>query len=301
MEPMGDEMTGMRASERAEGQAARLTVLGAPVDVVDMGEAIERIAGWVEARRKETGQGQPLESGGEQRTTLQMVTLQVVTLNPEMVMAARRDAELREAIVRAELVVADGVGVVWAARLAGAALRGRVTGVDLLDACARVAAERGFRLYLLGAGEGVARQAAERLMVRYSGLRIAGTFAGSPAMAEQSDICARIREAGADIVFVAYGAPAQERWIARTRGELGAAVAIGVGGAFDFVAGRVPRAPLWMRRLGLEWLYRLWREPWRWRRMLALPRFAGAVLLAQARQVGRWQTTFGRRGERLDE
>ncbi|MGZ3584431.1 MAG: WecB/TagA/CpsF family glycosyltransferase, partial [Ktedonobacterales bacterium] len=177
--------------------------------------------------------------------------------------------------------VADGAGVVWAARLGGATLRGRVTGIDLLDACAQVAAERGYRLFLLGAAEGVARQAAERLEARYPGLRIAGTFAGSPAAAEQGDICAHIREAGGDIVFVAYGAPAQELWIARTRGDLGAAVAIGVGGAFDFVAGRVPRAPSWMRHLGLEWLYRLWREPWRWRRMLALPRFAVAVLRAE--------------------
>ncbi len=298
MQPMSDEMVGMRSSttKATSNQHSRCMLLGLPVDVVDMREAVERIAGWVEARRARREQGQPLESGDGQR-----ITLQVVTLNPEMVMVARRDAALREAIVRADLVVADGVGVVWAARLAGAALRGRVTGVDLLDTCARVAAARGYRLFLLGAAEGGAQQAAERLMVRYSDLRIAGTFAGSPATAEQDAICARIREAGADIVFVAYGAPAQERWIARTRSELGAAVAIGVGGAFDFMAGRVPRAPQWMRHLGLEWLYRLWREPWRWRRMLALPRFAGAVLLAQARQARLWQAMFGRRVEHMGE
>ncbi|MGZ6352044.1 MAG: WecB/TagA/CpsF family glycosyltransferase [Ktedonobacterales bacterium] len=276
MKPMGNETTGMRASKVAGGQFERVMVLGLPVEVVDMGGAVERIVCWVEAGRREVEQGQPLASGDGGRTTCQ-----VVTLNPEMVMAARHDAELREAILRADLVVADGAGVVWAARLGGAALRGRVTGVDLLDACAQVAAERGYRLFLLGAAEGVARQAAERLEARYPGLRVTGTFAGSPAAAEQGDICARIREAGADIVFVAYGAPAQELWIARTRGDLGAAVAIGVGGAFDFVAGRVPRAPSWMRHLGLEWLYRLWREPWRWRRMLALPRFAVAVLRAE--------------------
>ncbi|HEX8036274.1 MAG TPA: WecB/TagA/CpsF family glycosyltransferase [Ktedonobacterales bacterium] len=290
MKPMGDETTGVGSSKVAGGQLGRFMVLGLPVDVVDMGGAVERIVCWVEAGRREVEQGQPLACGGGGRSACQ-----VVTLNPEMVMAARHDAELREAILRAELVVADGAGVVWAALLGGAALGGRVTGVDLLDACAQVAAERGYRLFLLGAAEGVARQAAERLEARYPGLRIAGAFAGSPAVAEQSEICARIREAGADIVFVAYGAPAQERWIARTRGDLGAAVAVGVGGAFDFVAGRVPRAPLWMRRLGLEWLYRLWREPWRWRRMLALPRFTVAVLRAGWPRV--WRALLWRRAE----
>jgi N-acetylglucosaminyldiphosphoundecaprenol N-acetyl-beta-D-mannosaminyltransferase len=294
MKPMGDETTGMRSSKVAGGQVGRCMVLGLPVDVVDMEGAVERVVCWVEAGRREVEQGQSLERVGGGRTACQ-----VVTLNPEMVMAAQRDGELREAILRAELVVADGAGVVWAARLGGASLPGRVTGVDLLDACARVAAERGYRLFLLGAAEGVARQAAERLEARYPGLRIAGTFAGSPAAAEQGEICVRIREAGADMVFVAYGAPAQERWIARTRGDLGAAVAIGVGGAFDFVAGRVPRAPLWMRRLGLEWLYRLWREPWRWRRMLALPRFAVAVARAEWPRV--WRALLRRRAEHTRE
>lgn len=280
----------------AKGQPERFTLLGLPVDLVDMESAVERIAGHVEARRMTRKQGQPLESGGGRRTTFQ-----VVTLNPEMVMAAQRDAALREAIVGADIVVADGAGVVWAARLGGAALRGRVTGVDLLDSCAALAAKRGYRLFLLGAGEGVARQAAAQLEARYAGLRVAGTFGGSPAVAEQSDICARIRGAGADIVFVAYGAPAQERWIARARGDLGAAVAIGVGGAFDFLAGRVPRAPLWMRRIGMEWLYRLWREPWRWRRMLALPRFAVAVLLAQAQRLRVWRALRRRRAEHTRE
>lgn len=296
MKPMGDETMGVPPRKVVGGQLGRLMVLGLPVDIVDMGGAVERIACCVEARRREVeqGSGQALARGGVGRPTCQ-----VVTLNPEMVMAAQHDAELREAILRADLVVADGAGVVWAAWLAGATLRGRVTGVDLLDVCAQVAAERGYRLFLLGAAEGVARQAAERLEARYPDLYIVGAFAGSPAAAEQSEICARIREAGADIVFVAYGAPAQELWIARTRGDLGAAVAIGVGGAFDFVAGRVSRAPSWMRRLGLEWLYRLWREPWRWRRMLALPRFAVAVLRAEWPRV--WRALLWRRAEHTRE
>lgn len=288
---MSDDMAAVRSSTMVCKRSERFTLLGLPVDPLDMRATLERIDSYIEAARAARPAREPahpLESGRTQRTTAQ-----VVTLNPEMVMAALRDPELREAILHADLIVADGVGVVWAARLSGATMRMRVTGVDLLDACAKLAAERGYRLFLLGAAEGVARQAAKRLEMRYSGVHITGTFAGSPAATEQSDICSRIREARADIVFVAYGASAQERWIARTRGELGAAVAIGVGGAFDFVAGRVPRAPVWMRRLGLEWLYRLWREPWRWRRMLALPRFVVAVLWAEWPCV--WRALLGRR------
>ena len=282
MKLMRDETMGRRSAAMTGEQCGRFRLLGLPVDLVDMGGAVEHIAGYIEAWRGGDGSGQPLECGGAGR-----ITHQVVTLNPEMVMAAQRDRELRDAILNADLVVADGAGVVWAARLSGEALRlrARVTGVDLLDACAGLAAARGYRLFLLGAAEGVAGLAAARLEARHPGLHIAGTFAGSPAPVERGDICARIREAGADIVFVAYGSPAQERWIAGARGELGAAAAVGVGGAFDFMAGRVERAPRWMRRCGLEWLYRLWREPWRWRRMLALPRFALAVLRAKTSRM----------------
>jgi N-acetylglucosaminyldiphosphoundecaprenol N-acetyl-beta-D-mannosaminyltransferase len=111
------------------------------------------------------------------------------------------------------------------------------------------------------------------------GLVIAGTYAGSPAPSEEVEIIERIRAAQADVLCVAYGAPAQELWIYRNLARLPVAVAMGVGGAFDFITGRQQRAPLRMQKLGLEWLYRLYREPWRWRRMLALPHFALKVLL----------------------
>ncbi len=206
-----------------------------------------------------------------------------MTLNPEMVMAARRDPAFREILHAADLNTADGVGIMLAARLQGIRLPGRVTGVELLEALAAQAATSGARLFLLGAQPGVAEAAATALLERYPGLRLAGAYAGSPAPADDAEVLARVRAAQADLVFVAYGSPAQERWIARNRARLGAGVAIGVGGAFDFVAGRVPRAPRWMRRLGLEWLFRLVRQPWRWRRMLDLPRFA-LLALAQARR-----------------
>jgi N-acetylglucosaminyldiphosphoundecaprenol N-acetyl-beta-D-mannosaminyltransferase len=195
-----------------------------------------------------------------------------------MVMATRRDSALRATIQDADLVVPDGVGVVWAARLAGERVPGRVPGVDLLAAFAARAARRGYRIFLLGGAAGVAEAAGAHLVKRFPGLVVAGTFAGSPSSADEPEILGRIVAARPDAVFVAFGSPAQERWIARTRGQLGVAVAIGIGGALDFLAGRVPRAPGWMRQLGLEWLYRLWREPWRFRRMLALPRFAVLAL-----------------------
>ncbi|MFI5273486.1 MAG: WecB/TagA/CpsF family glycosyltransferase [Ktedonobacterales bacterium] len=199
-------------------------------------------------------------------------TAQIVTLNAEIALAARHNMSLRRAIAGAALVVPDGAGVVWAG-----GLRARVTGVDLLEAFAGVAAAHGYRLYLLGGAPGVAEVAAARLVARHRGLVVASSARGTPDIAERATQAARIRDARADVVFVAFGSPAQELWIADARGALGAAVAIGAGGALDFVAGRVPRAPVWLRRHGLEWLYRLARQPWRWRRMLALPRFVVAV------------------------
>lgn len=197
---------------------------------------------------------------------------QVVTLNPEMVMAARRDPVFRTVIEQAALVTPDGVGMTLAARLRGTPLRARVTGVDLVEALAMT----GRSLFLLGAAPGVAERAASVLEHRYGAL-IAGTWAGSPKPEDAAAALERIAAARPHILCVAYGAPAQECWIARYRAELaacGVRVALGVGGTFDYLAGVVPRPPAVVRRLGLEWLYRLIRQPWRWRRQLVLPLFA---------------------------
>ncbi len=256
--------------------APRSSILGLPVDAVDMDGAVERIHGWVvDARRLVSGDGAGTSAPG---TLGAPRARHVITLNPEMVMMARRDATFRAIVTGADLVVADGVGILWAARWCGQRLPGRVTGVDLLVALAARAARDGARLFLLGAAPGVAEVAAAHVCRRFPGLIFAGVHAGIPDTEGDAEALERIRAAQADILFVAYGAPAQERWIARHRDRLDAVVAIGVGGAFDFLAERVPRAPRWMRRLGLEWLFRLACQPWRWRRMLALPRFVGAVL-----------------------
>jgi N-acetylglucosaminyldiphosphoundecaprenol N-acetyl-beta-D-mannosaminyltransferase len=240
-------------------------VLGVRLDVVTEAGALAVMMQWIEAARSRSA-GAP------------WTTRQVVTLNPEMVMAAQANAQLRDIFAGASLVVPDGIGVVWAARLRGAQVPGRVTGVDTVVALARLAAERGWGLFLLGAAPGVAEAAAARLRDRFPGLIVAGTHSGTPDPAEDALSAGLVRASGADVVCVAYGAPAQEEWIARNHDRLGAGLALGVGGTLDVLAGRVPRAPDWMRRAGLEWAFRLLRQPWRWRRMLALPRFAIAVL-----------------------
>ncbi|HLZ22485.1 MAG TPA: PfkB family carbohydrate kinase [Ktedonobacterales bacterium] len=253
--------------------ARRAQLLGLPVDRIGTAEVLECLVEWINSARATSAARQPLQTEG-----VSSGTRHVVTLNPEIVMAARHDAALRRAIRTADLVLPDGIGVVWALRLRGEAVLGRVTGIDLLDAFAGVAAARGYRVFLLGAAPGVAQAAASRLIERYPGLTVVGGYAGSPDADDAPGIIERIKNSRADAVFVAFGAPAQERWIASHREQLGAAVAMGVGGAFDFLAGDIPRAPRWMRRYGLEWLYRLAREPWRWRRMLALPCFVVAAL-----------------------
>ena len=207
------------------------------------------------------------------------VCQQIVTVNPEFVMEAQHNKDFRTAIDAAALIVADGVGVVWATRYLGRPVPERVTGTDLLPELAQRCAAAGYRLYLLGAAPGIAEAAGARLQELAPGLVIAGTYAGSPAPNEEEEIIERVRAAHADVLCVAYGAPAQDLWIWRNLARLPVAVAMGVGGAYDFLSGRQQRAPVFLRKLGLEWLYRLYREPWRWRRMLALPRFAMRVIL----------------------
>jgi N-acetylglucosaminyldiphosphoundecaprenol N-acetyl-beta-D-mannosaminyltransferase len=134
-------------------------------------------------------------------------------------------------------------------------------------------------IFLLGAAPGIAEKAGEQLRKRYPHLKIAGTYAGSPHPAEEEEICQRIKNSQAEILLVAYGAPKQELWLSRNLDRLPLRLAMCVGGSFDFLAGITPRAPKWMQVLGIEWLYRLIQEPRRWRRMLALPKFAVLVIV----------------------
>jgi N-acetylglucosaminyldiphosphoundecaprenol N-acetyl-beta-D-mannosaminyltransferase len=196
---------------------------------------------------------------------------QIVTVNTEYLVAAWRDPEFAQVLRCSSLNLPDSVGVLWAARWLGHPLPERVTGSDGLYHIARLCARQGYRLYLLGAAPGVADRAAERLVESNPGLTVCGTYSGSPAPEQEDAISRRIREARADVLLVAFGGARQEKWISRNLKQTCAAVGVGVGGAFDFCAGVQQRAPLWMQRAGLEWFYRLLRQPWRWKRMLALP------------------------------
>lgn len=214
--------------------------------------------------------------------------LHVVTYNPEYAMAARRDPSFREALTTASLTTADGIGIILAARLHRQAPRlKRITGVDLLGDLARVSAERQAGVYLLGAKPEVAPRAAEAMRARYPGAHICGWWwEGSAAPAFDTETLERIRASGAKMLAVAYGAPGQILWIARNLdalSEIGVRVVIGVGGALDYWAGETIRPPTIIRKLGFEWLFRLIREPWRWRRQLVLPGFAVLAIIEAAR------------------
>lgn len=201
----------------------------------------------------------------------------VATVNPEFVMRAQTDREFARVLDSAALCLPDGTGVVWAMRRQDCRINEPVAGTDMLPLLAATCARRGFRLFLLGAGPGVANELATRLRQENPTLEVAA-HAGDPDPATDAETLKLIHEHRTDVLLVAYGAPKQELWIDRMRASLEVAVAMGVGGAFDYITGRVPRAPRWMRKAGLEWLHRLFHQPWRFRRMTVLPLFALKVM-----------------------
>jgi N-acetylglucosaminyldiphosphoundecaprenol N-acetyl-beta-D-mannosaminyltransferase len=205
---------------------------------------------------------------------------QIATVNPEFVMAAGKDRQFMHVLQNADLCIPDGIGLLYASRWMGTPLPERVAGSELVYHLAEQAAQFGWRLFLLGAAPGVADDAATKFQALYPNLEIAGTYAGSPDIVHNDSIVSLINQSEADLLFVAYGAPNQDKWIARNQEVLSTVrLAIGVGGSLDFVTGRSQRAPEWVQGFGLEWLFRLVKEPWRWRRMLALPQFAIRMLL----------------------
>ena len=243
--------------------SARVDVLGVGFDRVHLAAATEQVLRRLDA---------------DERTF-------VITANPEFVMLARRDESVAQIAREAQLVVDDGSGVVAASRLLGDPLP-RVPGRLLVDALVPHLAQRRSPIFFLGAAPGVAERAAAELRRRARGLVVAGVHAGSAEPEDDAVSVARIRDSGARVLFVAYGMPKQERWIARNLAALPAVrLAIGVGGVFDQLAGVQKVPPAIFHAIGLEWLWRLVREPRRWRRQRVLPVFA--LLVLRRRLLGR--------------
>lgn len=200
-------------------------------------------------------------------------THQIVTLNPEFVLAAQKDIDFKKVLNNADLSIPDGFGLKIGAAILGQKIGERLTGVDLTWELAKLAAENGYSIFFLGAKEGVAKKAAQNIKLVHRSLKIAGTYAGDPNDKTTLDI---LKKTKFDILLVAFGAPKQDKFIYNLKYGFPQLtfpishlpkIAVGVGGTFDYIAGIVPRAPRWLRNLGLEWLYRLFTQPHRFGRI----------------------------------
>jgi N-acetylglucosaminyldiphosphoundecaprenol N-acetyl-beta-D-mannosaminyltransferase len=227
--------------------------------------------------------GVPFSTRGFQETVSDLVnrmeagqSTHVVTANPEIVMIAQEKPAFRKLLDQA-YVVPYGIGIVYAARWTNQPITERITGIELLEAMMEKADAREWKVYLLGASPEANRLAAERLQERYPRARIVGRRDGYFRPEEEREIVEEIGRLRPDLLFVAMGAPRQDEWIAAHREELGVPLMMGVGGSFDVIAGLVKRAPVIWQRLHLEWLYRLLKQPSRWKRQLSIPLFVWAV------------------------
>ena len=216
----------------------------------------------------------------------------VVTPNVDHVCRLKKDAEFREAYARAALRLPDGVPLMWCARLLGSPLREKLSGSDLVPRVSAYAAEKGYRVFFLGAADGVAEEAAAKLREKHPALQVAGWF--SPPFGFERDalqcreIVERVRESGADLCFVAFGSPKQEIWLSQHAEATEVPVCIGIGAALDFVSGHVRRAPTWVQRIGCEWVWRIAQEPRRlWRRYILEDSYFVILFLREIVRRGR--------------
>ena len=229
----------------------RVEILGVKVDAVTMAQAVERVQELISARKPSI----------------------VATANAEMLMRATHDAELHQILNAAELVVPDGAGTVWAAHHLGYEMPERVAGYDLVQELLKLAPKKSQRIFFFGSAPGIAEKAKAKAETLYPGIEIAGTRNGFFTAADEPEIIAQIRNSRADILLAALGVPKQEKWLAAHKSELNVPVSIGVGGTLDVMAGAVRRAPKWMQRAKLEWLFRAMLQPSRAGRLIALPKF----------------------------
>ena len=211
----------------------------------------------------------------------------VVTPNAEIAYEAMHDEDLRALLNGADMVLPDGAGVVLASKILKKPLRQKVAGVDFAAGLLQELSKTGGRLYLLGSKPGVAEQAAQKMLAQNPGLVICGMADGY--FKDEDDVVRRINEAAPDVLFVCLGAPKQEIFMQAHQKELHVHLMVGLGGTLDAFAGTVKRAPKWMIRLNLEWLYRLIKEPKRFRRMLRLPKYILAVVAERIRGKKTWE------------
>lgn len=226
-------------------------IMGIPVDYVTMPEAVERVKEFLREDKVHT----------------------IYTPNAEIMMDAMNDPQLAGILREADMLIADGAGVVLASRILGNNLPEKVPGFDLTKNTFSMNFERKIRYFLFGGKPGIAETAAQNMLRDYPNVEIAGCRNGYFSEKDEKEIVEQVNASNADILLVALGAPKQEKWISRYKDQLNTRVCIGVGGSLDVVAGNVSLAPDFFRKNGLEWLYRLYKEPWRYKRMLKLPKY----------------------------
>jgi N-acetylglucosaminyldiphosphoundecaprenol N-acetyl-beta-D-mannosaminyltransferase len=235
----------------------RIRIAGCPVDSCSMDGAVAELCRRIESR----------------------IPTHVVFVNAAKVVQYHRDPVLRDVLERADVLLADGLPIVWLSRIKGTPLPGRVAGVDLMERMVAAAEQRGYRVFFLGARADVVGKAVSDFQARYPRLIVAGYRDGYFQQSEEGHLSAQIRASKADLVLIAMSTPRKEIWGARNLENLGAGVCQGVGGGFDMIAGVTKRAPRWMQRVGLEWCYRLMQEP---RRMWKRYAFSNSVFLLLA-------------------
>ncbi len=265
----------------------RIFVAGIGFDAIRESEAVLRVEDFFHGK---VSQSQKLQSAwGSSRASNKFF---LTTPNPEMVLAAQRNSAFKKTLDSSDLAVADGIGILWGSYFLSLPRRNfftlitslfailfspkkirkvipaRITGTDLFPKLLHFAADNRKKVFLLGAAPGVAEEVKSKFEYKFPSLEVSGVFAGSPKIEEEVDIRAKIDESKADMLFIAFGAPAQEQWIARNLPKLRTVrFAAGIGGAFDFHAGVIPRAPRFFRSFGLEWMWRLIRQPSRFPRI----------------------------------
>lgn len=231
-------------------------ILDVPINILTKNEAIEEV--------KQLIEGPGLKS--------------VFTPNPEMIMLAQEDIEFLNILKNADMVLPDGIGLLIASKIKGLGLTERVTGIDTMNSLLEYCGRESKTIYLLGGKPGIPDLACRNIVERFPGIRIGGFNHGYFNKDDEQKIIEEINNVKPDILFVCLGAPKQEKWINDNKDSLNCSLAMGVGGSVDIYAGTAKRAPKVFQSLGMEWLYRLIKEPWRYKRMMSLPKFILKVL-----------------------